>query len=95
MAEPLVGHTRLSAPLLAAALNRAQIRAWSALSEPVPGTMLSVLEAAARAAGECDSAHNGDDSNQALALPWTPPSMPRWMLWCKPRTNSHRYTPRT
>ena len=67
-AEPLVGHTRLSAPLLASALNRAQIRAWSALSEPVPGTMLSVLEAAARAAGECDSAHNGDDSNQALGL---------------------------
>ncbi|MHA7197307.1 DAK2 domain-containing protein [Arthrobacter alkaliphilus] len=68
MAEPLAGHTRLSAPLLAAALNRAQIRAWSALSEPVPGTMLSVLEAAARAAGECDNAHNGDDSNQALGL---------------------------
>ena len=68
MAEPLAGHTRLSAPLLAAALNRAQIRAWSALSEPVPGTMLSVLEAAARAAGECDSAHNGDDSNQTLGL---------------------------
>jgi dihydroxyacetone kinase-like predicted kinase len=68
LAEPLGGHTRLSAPLLAAALNRAQIRAWSALSEPVPGTMLSVLEAAARAAGECDSAHNGDDSNQALGL---------------------------
>ncbi|WP_306865549.1 DAK2 domain-containing protein [Arthrobacter bambusae] len=68
MAEPLAGHPRLSAPLLAAALNRAQIRAWSALSEPVPGTMLSVLEAAARAAGECDTAHNGDDSNQALGL---------------------------
>ncbi|GAA3312559.1 hypothetical protein GCM10017710_14670 [Arthrobacter ramosus] len=68
MAEPLAGHTRLSAPLLAAALNRAQIRAWSALSEPVPGTMLSVLEAAARAAGECDTAHNSDDSNQALGL---------------------------
>lgn len=67
-AEPLAGHPRLSAPLLATALNRAQIRAWSALSEPVPGTMLSVLEAAARAAGECDSAHNGDDSNQALGL---------------------------
>lgn len=67
-AEPLVGHTRLSAPLLATALNRAQIRAWSALSEPVPGTMLSVLEAAARAAGECDTAHSGDDSNQALGL---------------------------
>lgn len=67
-AEPLAGHTRLSAPLLATALNRAQIRAWSALSEPVPGTMLSVLEAAANAVGECDTAHNGDDSNQALGL---------------------------
>ncbi|WP_230008500.1 DAK2 domain-containing protein, partial [Microbacterium sp. Bi128] len=38
-AEPLAGHTRISSPLLAAALNRAQIRAWSALSDPVPGTM--------------------------------------------------------
>lgn len=68
MAEPLAGHTRLSASLLAAALHRAQIRAWSALSEPVPGTMLSVLEAAAQAAGEADAAQNGDDSNHALGL---------------------------
>jgi len=68
MAEPLAGHGRLSAPLLASALHRAQIRAWSALSEPVPGTMLSVLEAAAVAAGEVDAAQNGDDSNHALGL---------------------------
>ncbi|WP_120520432.1 DAK2 domain-containing protein [Arthrobacter celericrescens] len=68
MAEPLAGHSRLSAPLLAAALHRAQIRSWSALSEPVSGTMLSVLEAAAQAAGEVDAAQNGDDSNQALGL---------------------------
>lgn len=68
VAEPLLGKSRLSAPLLAAALNRAQLRAWSALSEPVPGTMLSVLEAAARAAGAVDSAQNGDDSNHALGL---------------------------
>lgn len=68
MAEPLAGHGRLSAPLLASALHRAQIRAWSALSEPVPGTMLSVLEAAAQAAGEVDAAQNGDDSNHALGL---------------------------
>ncbi len=67
-AEPLAGHTRLSAPLLAAALNRAQIRAWSALSDPVPGTMLSVMESAARAAAAVDSAHNGDDSNHTLGL---------------------------
>lgn len=67
-AEPLTGHARLSAPLLAAALNRAQIRAWSALSDPVPGTMLSVMEAAARAAAAVESAHDGDDSNHALGL---------------------------
>ena len=67
-AEPLAGHTRLSAPLLAAALNRAQLRAWSALSDPVPGTMLSVMEAAARAAAAVDSAHDGDDSNHTLGL---------------------------
>jgi dihydroxyacetone kinase-like predicted kinase len=67
-AEPLAGHTRLSGPLLAAALNRAQIRAWSALSDPVPGTMLSVMEAAARAAAAVDSAHGGDDSNHTLGL---------------------------
>ena len=57
-----------AAPLLAAALNRAQIRAWSALSDPVPGTMLSVMEAAARAAAAVDAAQNGDDSNHALGL---------------------------
>ncbi|WP_426225334.1 DAK2 domain-containing protein [Pseudarthrobacter sp. DSP2-3-2b1] len=67
-AEPLVGHTRLTATLLAAALNRAQIRAWSALSDPVPGTMLSVMEAAARAAAEADNGKNGDHSNHALGL---------------------------
>ncbi|HSO16162.1 MAG TPA: DAK2 domain-containing protein [Arthrobacter sp.] len=67
-AEPLAGHQRLSAPLLAAALNRAQLRAWSALSDPVPGTMLSVMEAAARAAAAVDSAHDGDDSNHTLGL---------------------------
>jgi len=67
-AEPLAGHTRLSGPLLAAALNRAQIRAWSALSDPVQGTMLSVMEAAARAAAAVDAAHGGDDSNHTLGL---------------------------
>lgn len=67
-AEPLAGHHRLTASLLAAALNRAQIRAWSALSDPVPGTMLSVMEACARAAAAVDSAHDGDDSNHTLGL---------------------------
>ncbi|WP_024476151.1 DAK2 domain-containing protein [Arthrobacter sp. CAL618] len=68
IAEPLHHHVRLSGPLLATALQRAQIRSWSALSDPVPGTMLSVLEATARGAAVVDSAQNGDDSNHALAL---------------------------
>ncbi|WP_205786949.1 DAK2 domain-containing protein [Specibacter cremeus] len=68
MAEPLAGQNRFSGPLLAAALHRAQLRSWSALSDPQPGTFLSVLEAAARGASVVESAMNGDDSNHALAL---------------------------
>ena len=67
MAEPLQGTTRLSAPLLATALHRAQLRSWSVLSDPVPGTMLSVLEDAARAAMDAEAAQTGDDSNVGLA----------------------------
>ncbi|WP_457974905.1 DAK2 domain-containing protein [Arthrobacter sp. D1-17] len=67
-AEPLSDQPRLTASLLATALNRAQIRAWSALSNPVPGTMLSVMEAAARAAAAVDVAQQGNDSNHALGL---------------------------
>jgi dihydroxyacetone kinase-like predicted kinase len=67
-AEPLTGQPRLTASLLATALNRAQIRAWSALSDPVPGTMLSVMEAASRAAAAVDAAQKGNDSNHALGL---------------------------
>ncbi|GAB4100312.1 DAK2 domain-containing protein [Sinomonas halotolerans] len=69
-AASLRGHARVSGPLLAAALHRAQIRAWSALSEPVAGTMLSVLEAAADGAARArhdDAPEAGADSNQALA----------------------------
>ncbi|MHA7178022.1 DAK2 domain-containing protein [Arthrobacter sp. Sr24] len=67
MAEPLLGAQRLSGLLLVTALHRAQLRAWSALSEPMPGTMLSVLEAAARGAAAVEATHSGDESNQALA----------------------------
>ncbi|WP_051476895.1 DAK2 domain-containing protein [Arthrobacter sp. Br18] len=67
VAEPLHGSSRLTSRLLASALHRAQIRSWSALSDPVPGTMLSVLEAAARGAGETAGAPESDDSNQSLA----------------------------
>jgi dihydroxyacetone kinase-like predicted kinase len=65
-AAALAGHPRLSGPLLARALHRAQIRAWSALSEPVGGTMLSVLEAAADGAASACGAAGNDDSNVAL-----------------------------
>ncbi|WP_051478900.1 DAK2 domain-containing protein [Arthrobacter sp. H5] len=68
VAEPLHGAARLSGPLLATALNRAQIRSWSALSDPVPGTMLSVLEASAIGAATVDNVQHGDDSNHALAM---------------------------
>lgn len=67
VAEPLHHAARLSAPLLATALHRAQIRSWSALSDPVPGTMLSVLEAAATGAASADAGPGGGDSNHALA----------------------------
>ncbi len=68
IAEPLKGTTRLTSRLLAAAMHRAQIRSWSALSDPVPGTMLSVLEAAAHGAAKTAGEHESDDSNHALAL---------------------------
>ncbi|MCW1249600.1 DAK2 domain-containing protein [Acaricomes phytoseiuli] len=67
LAEPLHGAQRLNAPLLAAALQRAQIRSWSALSEPRPGTMLSVMQAAAEGAAMADATVAGDESNQALS----------------------------
>jgi dihydroxyacetone kinase-like predicted kinase len=67
MAEPLRGTTRLTGPLLAAALQRAEIRCWSALSEPVEGTMLSVIAAVSRAASAAHGAQHGDDSNHGLA----------------------------
>lgn len=66
-AAALAGHVRLSGPLLARALHHAQIRAWSALSEPVGGTMLSVLEAAADGAAAASGSVAHEDSNLALA----------------------------
>lgn len=67
LAEPLRGTPRLTGPLLAAALQRAEIRCWSALSEPVEGTMLSVIAAVSRAASAVHGGQNGDDSNHGLA----------------------------
>ncbi|WPR66166.1 DAK2 domain-containing protein [Glutamicibacter protophormiae] len=50
LSEPWQGQARLTAPLLALGLERAKVRSWSALSEPVEGTMLSVINALALAA---------------------------------------------
>ncbi len=63
--EPLLGQPRLTGPLLAAALERGRVRAWSALSDPVPGTMLSVAESAARAASSAVAQSNADPSSRA------------------------------
>ncbi|MGP5021941.1 DAK2 domain-containing protein [Glutamicibacter arilaitensis] len=67
LSEPWVGHDRLSAPLLAAGLERAKVRSWSALSEPVEGTMLSVINAIALAAGST-LAHLKTDLESRAAL---------------------------
>jgi dihydroxyacetone kinase-like predicted kinase len=66
LAEPLHGAARLTAPLLAAGLERAEVRCWSALSEPVAGTMLSVLEAASRSSADAEPVLHGDESNVGL-----------------------------
>ncbi|MCH8564854.1 DAK2 domain-containing protein [Nesterenkonia sp. LB17] len=45
LAEPLHGQERLTISGFARALERAKVRSWSALTDPVAGTMLSVLDA--------------------------------------------------
>ncbi|GHD11686.1 DAK2 domain-containing protein [Zhihengliuella salsuginis] len=48
-AEPLQGQARLNLTLLAESLDRGQLRSWSALTDPVPGTMPTAMTAASRA----------------------------------------------
>ncbi|MCO1339030.1 hypothetical protein BJH93_09030 [Kocuria polaris] len=48
-AEPLVGQPRLNLSLLAESLDRGQLRSWSALTDPVRGTMLTAMSAASEA----------------------------------------------
>lgn len=50
LSEPLQHASRMTAPLLVQGLHRAQTAAWSALSDPQEGTILSVLESSADAA---------------------------------------------
>ncbi|OLT04272.1 hypothetical protein BJF77_17340 [Kocuria sp. CNJ-770] len=61
--QSLEGQTRMSAESVRVALHAGHVRAWSVLSDPVAGTMLSVLEAAAAVPVPQDV---GDGSNQQL-----------------------------
>lgn len=67
LSEPWVGHERLTAPLLALGLERAKVRSWTALSEPVEGTMLSVINAIALAVAST-LAHLKTDRESRAAL---------------------------
>jgi DAK2 domain fusion protein YloV len=55
MAEALATVESAGGRTLATALDRAAVAAWSAVSAPVEGTLLSVASAAARAAGAADA----------------------------------------
>lgn len=66
ISEPLRGQRRLTLPGLSAALQRASLRAWSALSDPVPGTMLSVLDAVRDEAMRAAAAADEPESRAAL-----------------------------
>lgn len=64
MGSSLEGSTRVTAGQLRAALAAAQVRCWSALTEPVAGTMISVLETAS---GTRVPETSQDGSNQQLS----------------------------
>lgn len=64
MGSSLEGATRVTATQLRAALVTAQVRCWSALTEPVAGTMISVLETAS-GTGVPETSQDG--SNQQLS----------------------------
>lgn len=66
LAESLEGVDRLTAQTLALALDRATVRSWAALSEPVAGTMLSVLESTATSVRTV--AANLDESGHGLRV---------------------------
>lgn len=65
-AEPLHGSRRLTVVGLGRGLERASIRAWSALSHPVDGTMLSILDAVRDESLRCASRASEPDSRAAL-----------------------------
>ncbi len=71
-AEPLQGHDRLTVTVLSRGLQRASLRGWSALSNPVNGTMLSVLDAARDEAARCAAAAEEPESRAVLEAAMAP-----------------------
>ncbi|WP_309081912.1 DAK2 domain-containing protein [Zhihengliuella sp.] len=69
-AEPLVGQRRLVLQHLSEGLDRGQLRAWSALTDPVPGTMPSAMSAANEAVNRAleDSLRDVDLHSRAALL---------------------------
>lgn len=65
-AEPLHGHERLTIGALDQALDHGSVRAWTALSDPVGGTMLSVLDAMRSCAHQQVAAAEEPESRAAL-----------------------------
>ena len=65
-AEPLHGQDRLTVGGLADALDRGSLRAWTALSEPVDGTMLSVLDSVRTEVRACANSAPEPHSRAAL-----------------------------
>jgi DAK2 domain fusion protein YloV len=65
--EVLADRDSLDAGTLAAALEGARERAYAAVREPVEGTMLTVIEDAARAAGEASADEDADLAAVMLA----------------------------
>lgn len=72
-AEPLSGSPRLTLSGLSHGMSRASLRAWSALSSPMDGTMLSVLDAARDAVAE--AAESAADPQARSALEEAMPAM--------------------
>lgn len=66
MGESLQDVRNLTGESLARALDAGRVRAWSALSEPVPGTMLSVVEAASTAARDAVDTAAPEEQGRAL-----------------------------
>lgn len=71
-AEPLEGLDRLTVSALSRGFDRASLRGWSALSNPVDGTMLSVLDAARDEAARCAAAAEQPESRVALEAAMDP-----------------------